>query len=670
MASFYASASFPGFHHSTHSIATPFRFINKVRSAPVTRPDPREDGFVKTSNVTTFIAACSLYGLRSDEIFLGDDLIETSVESLGRVAATILALVRLRDGGVPDQSKYIRGQGKRENGSGDAGTTIGPYNQGTSRASASTPNLLTEQLQRSVSPTSPTSPTWKRRSPASELPRVGSNSSDRTTRGDDRGRSVPGNRGGVNGVPLIHAPPPKNPLRTLSPIRRDDTDVFGPPLTSPNTGGPTPVERVTGADSVGDSTHAPLADPRTAARQSVASSATTDTTAFSSMFDAGWSSGSAANKFGTIRTVTTEQTDPPSLTRTEGSAAAASLLEERCRKRSLDLYSRERKSSEPAIVDLSRVAEETEEAMAGSTKRGLAGRLPGTTDEQSQERERVDKVRLGKGKWPDDFIDAFKSRPIPINPAPAITGEGYSASPISVTPPSISGPRKLAIVGRRNESSDSLLPRRPTHRARHSIDTAPSFGPKESLLRDSSPDGIPSSARVMLRRNSTKPSSRTGGITSGSFEETQSKDGEGGEILIPFPRSIAADQRAHPASPAPGLDRAHRSDSPFLIDRPRLRGRFHSEIAEGTSSRRRGRPNSYDELGAKPARRLRYESMVNLGGTSGHASASDLITRDSLDGSHVRRTLIIREEGKPPTHFVSLAIILSFFPLLRISPLT
>jgi hypothetical protein len=46
--------------------------------------------------------------------------------------------------------------------------------------------------------------------------------------------------------------------------------------------------------------------------------------------------------------------------------------------------------------------------------------------------------------------------------------------------------------------------------------------------------------------------------------------------------------------------------------------------------------------------------MVNLGVASGiHASASDLMARDATEGSMSRQTLVVREEGKPPTHFVS-----------------
>ena len=67
-------------------------------------------------------------------------------------------------------------------------------------------------------------------------------------------------------------------------------------------------------------------------------------------------------------------------------------------------------------------------------------------------------------------------------------------------------------------------------------------------------------------------------------------------------------------------------------------------------------PSSYDELGAKYAR-SRIESMINLGIGSGKASASDLMFRDSLHESSVRMRLVVREDGKPPTHFVSILML-------------
>ena len=51
--------------------------------------------------------------------------------------------------------------------------------------------------------------------------------------------------------------------------------------------------------------------------------------------------------------------------------------------------------------------------------------------------------------------------------------------------------------------------------------------------------------------------------------------------------------------------------------------------------------------------------MVNLGVASSNASASDLITRDSYDGGAVRQTLIVREDGKAPTQFVSGRVVFS-----------
>ncbi|KAJ3561138.1 hypothetical protein NP233_g10378 [Leucocoprinus birnbaumii] len=101
------------------------------------------------------------------------------------------------------------------------------------------------------------------------------------------------------------------------------------------------------------------------------------------------------------------------------------------------------------------------------------------------------------------------------------------------------------------------------------------------------------------------------------------------------------------------------------LQRPVLRGRFQSEMVNaGSSSRMKPRPNSFDEI-TRPSR-TRIESMVNLGkADSAVAKASDLIPRDqgrdSLDGSALRKTLVVKEEGKPPTHFVSPTSFLMFF---------
>jgi hypothetical protein len=111
---------------------------------------------------------------------------------------------------------------------------------------------------------------------------------------------------------------------------------------------------------------------------------------------------------------------------------------------------------------------------------------------------------------------------------------------------------------------------------------------------------------------------------------------KGGDALVPFPRAVSGEHG--PAS----------SSSSLSIDiRPMVEPPGQSDV-EGST--RRARPSSYDEMG-RP-RRSRFEGIVNLGVAASDASASDLMNRDSVDGSVVRKTLVIKEEGKPPTQFV------------------
>lgn len=640
--------------------------MNKLRSSSVVRPDVKEDGFVRTSNVTKFLAACASYGLASEDLFQRDDLIEASGESLARVARTIIALIKFVETPAASRIKFIPGQGKKLVSSPPSSPTS-PYSHGTSsRGASSTPNLSIAQMQRS---TSPTPLSRKRYSPPSGLPTVRSNSPDegsgnsssgKTAQEDDTPPPLPPPPV-TKEVPHIMIPPPRSPLRARSQRMKEDEGgllhwAMGTLSRSVSKHTDSPSSPI--SSSVGD--RESLADSNI--RQSMASSAVSDTTAFSSLLDVGRSS---SNKYGTIRTVTTDVTsEAPSFTRTEGSSIAASLTDEIGRKRGLDpgaKHSRDRRPSETPVIDLSRVAEETDES--GSSSRGNRRKVKGKSKaaEQQGDVEKVEKsppLRLGKGKWPDDFLDALQAH-TSKSPSPALTPSPDLDESPRVTPPlSISPPRKLAIVGasRRNESLESIsqMPRRPsqrpTHRARHSIDT-PVLMPKESILRrDASPDGMPSnsnSSRVMIRRHSTKPPGpqRNGVyIPRGSLDDARSSSNESSDVLVPFPRTTSG------GSPSP---RSSSGDDLNLHDKPRPpRGRFQSDV-EGTSARRRGRPNSYDDLGAKP-QRSRFESMVNLGVATGNASASDLLSpRNSLDGSAVRRTLILREEGKPPTHFVS-----------------
>ncbi|KAG2011848.1 STE/STE11 protein kinase [Coprinopsis cinerea AmutBmut pab1-1] len=583
------------------------QLLNKLRSSSVVRPDPREDGVTKSSNVTKFLAGCASYGLSGEDLFQQDDLIDGSSESLARVAQTIIALIKFVESPVPSRSKYMSGQGKSK--------PLPPSPYGTlSKSSNSTPNLL------STNPQSPASPTRKRWSPPSDLPPLRSYSpgeksveSVQTIRGveDEDSMDEDGEEIEVKqmAVPIIKRPPPppKSPLRKQA---SKSNDVGGLSAWSRATASPTRV-------SIASSTQATIGDISVRdsipnirqSRQSMASSvlsSTTLSTAPSSLLDNG-----------------------------QGNLGNSSISETFARSSSIDIPKhRDRRSGE---VQMTRVAEETDESISR-----VATRVGGETKERGNashdQRNERPAVHLRKGKWPDDFFDAFQM-PNPARSSILDPDESLSrASPVSI---SKSSPRKIAIVGanRLHDDGSQPLPRRPTHRPRHSIDT-PGLLPKEvALRRDASPDSSTSrspSGRVLLRRHSTKPATPTRTSLAPRSDDAPGSRGSD-DSLVPFPR----DRSTGVSTPtSPGGDN-------ILLERPRLRGRFQSEI-EGASGRR-GRPNSYDDVAARPARG-RIESMVNLGVTSAATSASDLLARNSLDGS-TGRALIVKEAGKPPTHF-------------------
>jgi hypothetical protein len=587
---------------------------------------------VRTSNVTKFLASCSTLGLSSADLFMRDDLIEGSYESLARVARTIIAVVQTAEYSYP--SKFSREH--------DAG----PYNNKfISRGTASTPNLLLSQnLQRSVSPAMPTAPIpipRKRWSPTAGLPPM--HSKESLNSGKDSDILMAHNESGHHGdredhdsdeVSLIITLPPRSPLR---------------PRPS--------VERASVTDS-------------SCMRQSLASTTFTENTTYSSLLEAQRSS-SIQNKYGTMRTVTTEATSfAASEIQFFSQTEANSTVDDVGKKRSgveLNVKQRERKPSETALVDLSRVAEETEES--GTSSRGKGTDEADKSADQGVVKPKVQKVtaiRLGKAKWPDDFFDAVpppKSNQVLSQDSDEPYALPSSDSPTSITPPSISPPRKLAIVGRGNDSKESLpqFPRRPTHRARHSIDT-PGLLPKDNVPpRDTSPDKMPfsSNSRVILRRTSgqngiqkSEPHLSRHSLDDNRRPETNSQ--------VPFPRTVSGDHSTPlKLKLSPDQVNSHTPSAPGKAtsnNKPlQPRGRFQSEV-DGASSRRRPQLSSFEELGSD-ARRSRFESMMNLGVASGSASASDLLSRNPLEGNSVRQTLIVREEGKAATQFVRVVLL-------------
>ncbi|KAL0065795.1 Protein kinase of the Mitotic Exit Network [Marasmius tenuissimus] len=693
------------------------QLMNKLRNSSVVRPDIREDGLARTSNITKFLAACASWGLSNEELFQGDDLIEANSESLARVAQTIIALIEFAHSPSADRSKVLYGHAHSKKSSGDAtsngsgsGSGIsGPYKLGSVRsASASTPNLVplattsgrpAPQISITTAPVSgPVSPSRaKRWSPPSGLPTVRSSSPDegsvvkqgegnvKSKTGDEISGAFPDRdvKDASGSRPL--SPPPRSPLRARSPKRAppanavpDDNGqgLFTRTRRSSQQASSHSHQSPNRSSAAASSTHASIGDD--SIRDSVAdnhnlrvsrasttmtdATTSTTTTVMSSLLERG--NSGMFSKFGTIRTMTTEATsEAPSITRTEGS----SIAEDLARKQRGSDHTRDRKASDVGVVDLSRVIEETEES--GSSSRGGSkgkSRVKNREEDKGKgkvgmkegsEAERVEKgaLRLGKGKWPDDFIDALHPPSVPINSSknrvsPDPEERVRTSSIISSSPP-----RKLAIVGasRRNESLESLpqFPRRPSHRARHSVD-APVLLPKESIIRRDS-DGLPSpsgSSKVLIRRHSARPSSRNGLNQSGSGNSGSGDDRKDsdGEAMVPFPRTVSADHSGSGTPRTPSAEEPSGLSLALEKSRP-PRGRFQSDV-QGT--KRRPRPSSYDELGAKPGARSRFESMVNLGGAgSGNASASDLMARDSMDGSAVRKPLIIKEEGKVPTHF-------------------
>ena len=669
------------------------RLMNKVRPGSIAHIDKRENGVVRTSNVTKFLASCSsTLGLTSGDLFLRDDLIEGSFESLARVSRTIIALTEISENPPPDLPNR-KGHG--------------PYGQssGLSRAAQSTPNLI-----RSISPPPPSRNRGRgrvevpvpvpipkngsppipivrtRRSPVvGVLPPVHSSTptidddaevdvnedgmvryprETRITRDEDDGditngyESSSGGRSGgqrrnrsshqsQDGVPSILTPPPRSPLR---PKLSYDRSRQIPPSSVTISSSQVDLSMSSTPPRDLDFHRSRLLANET--RQSVASSTLTDMTTFSSLLDPRRSlvssqGGMNGGKFGTMRTATTEATsyfpsDPPSFGRTDAGSIIPSLNDEyhRGRKRSGGDPRvpglQDRKPSETAGVDLSRVAEEAEGGGSGMVSR-LRPREKSSSGEDGRTRARH-AIRLGKGKWPDDFFPPGSLSP----------GRELSESPRNITPLSTTPPRKLAIVGRTNGSTESLpqFPRKPSHRSRHSLDTPPSL-----LPRDASPDNrtTPPTSKVIVPRRVSH--SRNPGLLGRS-----SLDSEGRPALdspVPFPRTISSsgDQsKQNNATSDPAviaeIGKAQAVEKPKLV-----RGRFQSEI-DGSSSRRKSRPTSYDGLGQN-ARRSRFESMVNLGVATNTASASDLLNRNAPEDNTVRPTLIVREEGKPATQFVS-----------------
>jgi hypothetical protein len=593
--------------------------MNKLRPGSLTNPSTRDDGFVRTSNVTRFLATCSTHGVPAEDLFQRDDLIEASAESLARVARAVLSLFRITEAPVAERSRVTTGGG--------SSSGRGPY--GSSRATESTPNLA---LARSTSPPVST-PTQKKRwsPPTPGLPTVMDSGLD-TLRENLSSRPTTAESDRLS--PLGMTPPPRSPLRTRSSSSR--AAIYGG-----DRGSLADSTRVSLGESVRDRDS--LAD----SRQSLASSARSDTTAFSSLLEVQRSrSGSgSAGQYGTVRTTTTDAT---SLHVNDDGSLAPSLAEDLSRKH----------------VDLHRVVEETESSATSSSggkkktrshtaSSAATGRstpsvaeLAREEEAQEKERERRRRIHLGKAKWPDDFLDSSQQSAHAAALAEEFGTDG------SLTPPMSASPQQTGMVAPPRSGVDHvglsgpITPKRPAHLPRHSIDTTILL-PKPTRFRTDTDNASPT--RSPLRRSSTQGAPRPPGLLPRADRDGRSNSQESGprSPRVPFPRSVSGDYSARDNSPMrlPGEDDA---DTGSMADRPKVpRGRFTSEV-DGASSRRRPRPNSFDIQGSKPGR-SRFESMVNLGVVTSNPIASDINSRDSVD---IRQTLVVKEEGKPAVQYV------------------
>ncbi|KAG8908638.1 hypothetical protein FRB99_004926 [Tulasnella sp. 403] len=506
--------------------------LSPTTPLPIRLVDPREDGFVKTSNIMKFRDAAKEFITRTSpdgkelakEMFGKDDLAEGSVEGVTRVARVLAILASLK-GDVATQRWMAKDRLKdgtlRRSAEGDRDfmSGSGPI---LSRAPSTPSKSRVSSPSAAIGRMTP--------DPSSDVPAASGHLDRRLS--SDRPR-----RAG----PPPTTPPPPPPTRVV-PVERRSSGSQNQLLPAPPSPPPAP----------------PPAPPRSSLRAapsfpsnrvSVASSAQTQSTDATGLFE-----NRLSNRFGTMRTMNTIFTDATSILhdgswgREEANNVATALglpesLESppgNVRRKSYDLKStpsglglalqnhassdylqdpsiggrpgrRDRRSSELA-VDLTRVLEESTD-MEGSikpTRRSSDGK-PGSA-------RPTNGFNLGKAKWPDDFIGLFgppSQSPSPPSTRGSRSGRSFlpeqmASSPDEVEP--LQGSAKVDVTpkARAPHGATSPIPissphrnpsqaengtdvpfRRPTHRAgSQSVDV---------LLKPT--DRRPSTDRFQLHRS-------------------------------------------------------------------------------------------------------------------------------------------------------------------------
>ncbi|PVF92803.1 hypothetical protein CPB86DRAFT_877616 [Serendipita vermifera] len=633
--------------------------LNKFRPGTVNRPDPKEDGFTRTSNVTKFLAGAVNSGLHQSDLFLRNDLLEASSESLGRVAQTIVALVKLNE-----STMLVNGKG--------------PY-MSIRDGSMSSPNLL----ETAPRPSIVRSPQRKRYSPPSALPPVPGSSSGKPSTPENatvrqtRSMSMsvhPTESASRSTSPMVPSPPPRSPLRPALSTRAS----VGSSLADTNT--------------IFSSS-----DNRTSTRFGTLRTVNTEATSIhpsdtSSVVGVTRSSKAVQEPIEDQppQEYETQFTELPKTTRRrsydrEASAARLALASSQSIDVSPTRPRRERRSSDMMLSnDLSNV-EEVDEM---GTRRGRL--FVGLAAESSLLNPTI--------------LSVSPKRPSFDRPRPSLDRDELFSQPqeidLSTSPTSISTEKA------------GLPMRRPMHGHRHSVDTVATTTPTVLLPRHSSlskerdRQPSPSSSResstpsppsgmsrpiLVPRKSSSRPSPRASYVPKLNIVDDARPSGpyrhqaESDQIetasptqsapRVPFPRSTSGDlSSAVKGSPRlsrlnslPGTAGAPAQEQEQLGSgasgnvangisrnvsiqaggsRPAYaRGRYNSELDTTGTRARKPRPTSLDDGGVRPGR-SRFESMINLG-----TGADGLSRESSLSVNAVRQPLVVREEGKPPMHY-------------------
>jgi hypothetical protein len=85
--------------------------MNKFRPGSIPQIDSREDGILRRSNVMKFLASCSANGFPQEDLFLPNDLVDSTWHSLARVARTIIALVKWAEVSTPTYPRSLTDRG-------------------------------------------------------------------------------------------------------------------------------------------------------------------------------------------------------------------------------------------------------------------------------------------------------------------------------------------------------------------------------------------------------------------------------------------------------------------------------------------------------------------------------------------------------------------------------